>query len=137
MRDDIISRLRELAKPGTSLEDVGGASVFTEAAAEIASLRLAIRRLADQDATLSVCKGGVTVEMDATPEILDQFSQQGGQLVPFDPPMLRLTDEERLAVSAAVATAQEAVDKKLLGWENDAATASTLRDLLERTGGER
>lgn len=34
--------------------------------AEIARLRLAIRRLADQDATLSVCDGNVTVTMDAT-----------------------------------------------------------------------
>ena len=33
---------------------------------EIASLREAIRRLADQDATLSVCDGNVTVTMDAT-----------------------------------------------------------------------
>jgi hypothetical protein len=46
--------------------------------AEIARLREAIRRLADQDATLSVCNGGVTVTMDAT-----------------------LTDEEREAISAA------------------------------------
>ncbi len=33
---------------------------------EIAHLRLAIARLADQDATLSVCNGNVTVTMDAT-----------------------------------------------------------------------
>jgi hypothetical protein len=33
---------------------------------EIAELREAIRRLADQDATLSVCDGNVTVTMDAT-----------------------------------------------------------------------
>lgn len=33
---------------------------------EIASLREAIRRLADQDATLSVQNGNVTVTMDAT-----------------------------------------------------------------------
>jgi hypothetical protein len=46
-----------------------------DAAAEIASLRLAIRRLAEQDATLSVREGSVTVTMDAT-----------------------LTDEEREAV---------------------------------------
>ena len=36
-----------------------------DAAAEIESLRLAIRRLAEQDATLSVCDGAVTVIMDA------------------------------------------------------------------------
>jgi hypothetical protein len=34
--------------------------------AEIERLREAIRRLADQDATLSVCNGGVTVTMDGT-----------------------------------------------------------------------
>jgi hypothetical protein len=34
--------------------------------AENERLRLAIRRLADQDATLSVCDGAVTVTMDAT-----------------------------------------------------------------------
>ena len=39
---------------------------LTVAHAEIASLRLAIRRLAEQDATLSVCDGSVTVTMDAT-----------------------------------------------------------------------
>ena len=35
-------------------------------AAEIEQLREAIRRLADQDATLSVCDGNVTVTLDAT-----------------------------------------------------------------------
>jgi len=34
--------------------------------AENERLRLAIRRLADQDATLSVCDGAVTVTLDAT-----------------------------------------------------------------------
>jgi hypothetical protein len=34
--------------------------------AEIDRLREAIRRLAEQDATLSVCNGNVTVTMDAT-----------------------------------------------------------------------
>jgi hypothetical protein len=36
------------------------------AAEEIERLRLAIRRLAEQDATLSICGGTVIVEMDAT-----------------------------------------------------------------------
>jgi hypothetical protein len=36
-----------------------------ELAAENERLRKAIRRLADQDATLSVCDGNVTVQMDA------------------------------------------------------------------------
>jgi predicted DNA binding protein len=47
--------------------------------AEIAELREAIRRIADQDATLSVCDGNVTVTLDAT-----------------------LTDEEREAVRVAI-----------------------------------
>jgi hypothetical protein len=50
------------------------------AEAEIAKLREAVRRLANQDATLSVCDGSVTVTMDAT-----------------------LTDEEREAIEDAVA----------------------------------
>jgi hypothetical protein len=46
-----------------------------QAAVEIENLRTAIRRVADQDATLSVCGGAVQVTMDGT-----------------------LTDEEREAV---------------------------------------
>ena len=56
-----------------------------EAWAEVASLRLAIRRLADQDATLSVCEGNVTVTVDAT-----------------------LTDAEREAIATA-ATVSEGI----------------------------
>jgi hypothetical protein len=37
-----------------------------EAADEIVQLKEALRRLADQDATLSACDGKVTVTMDAT-----------------------------------------------------------------------
>ena len=47
-----------------------------DAADEIKRLRDAIRRLTEQDATLSVCDGNVTVTMDAT-----------------------LTDEERAAIA--------------------------------------
>jgi hypothetical protein len=50
-----------------------------EAADEIERLRKAIRRLADQDATLSVQGGNVTVTLDAT-----------------------LTDEEREAIAVAI-----------------------------------
>jgi hypothetical protein len=53
--------------------------IVEEKDAEIASLREAIRRLADQDATLSVCDGNVTVTLDAT-----------------------LTNEEREAVKIAI-----------------------------------
>jgi hypothetical protein len=48
-------------------------------AAELEKHREAIRRLADQDATLSVCNGNVIVTMDAT-----------------------LTDEEREAIGEAI-----------------------------------
>ena len=40
--------------------------IMQDQRAEIERLREAIRRLADQDATLSVRDGNVTVEMDAT-----------------------------------------------------------------------
>ena len=43
---------------------VPASDLMDEAAAEIERLREAIRRLADQDATLSVCEGNVTVTMD-------------------------------------------------------------------------
>jgi len=70
----IVARLRaEVAWEA----DVG--DLMNEAAAEIERLRLAIRRLAEQDATLSVCGGNVTVTMDAT-----------------------LTDEEREAIEVCI-----------------------------------
>ena len=68
----------------------------------VAELETAIRRLAEQDATLSVCDGNVTVDMDAT-----------------------LTDAERQAVEwcveMAVTTATDCADE-----------IATLRGLLER-----
>jgi hypothetical protein len=76
-----------------------------DAQAEIARLREAIRRLADQDATLSVCEGAVTVTMDAT-----------------------LTDAEREAVEEA-ADFCAGTDGVGLPVE---AHAATLRGLLER-----
>ena len=74
-----------------------------DAAEEIDRLREAIRRLADQDATLSVCHGNVTVTMD-TP----------------------LTDEERKAIHRAEARLRTA-------YVPDDETAATLRGLLDRT----
>jgi hypothetical protein len=72
---DIVERLR-----GLRFVHVPVASgLMEEAAAEIERLRLAIRRLAEQDATLSVQGGSVTVTLDAT-----------------------LTDEERAAIETAV-----------------------------------
>ena len=77
--------------------------------AEIASLRLAIRRLAEQDATLSVCDGNVTVTMDAT-----------------------ITDAEREALGMFAATAWTG-----LRWSDVEKHAATLCGLLGRLGGER
>jgi len=57
---DIVSRLRHWR--GLHLAHYG--ELCEEAVAEIDRLREAIRRLADQDATLSVCEGNVTVTMD-------------------------------------------------------------------------
>jgi hypothetical protein len=60
---DIVTRLRRWthavdAEPASDLMD--------QAAVEIENLRTAIRRVADQDATLSVCRGNVTVDLDGT-----------------------------------------------------------------------
>jgi hypothetical protein len=58
---------------------------IAELEAEIERLREAIRRLADQDATLSVCDGGVTVTVYGT-----------------------LADAEREAISAAACICEDA-----------------------------
>jgi len=60
---DIVERLNragDLAIPGEPC------AVFYDAADEIERLRTAIRRIAEQDATLSVQGGNVTVMMDGT-----------------------------------------------------------------------
>ena len=95
---DIIERIK-----GLRYVHVPQASqLFEEAVAEIERLRLAVRRLAEQDATLSVCEGNVTVTMDAT-----------------------LTDEEREAVEWCVEMAA------LHATECDEELAA-LRGLLDR-----
>ena len=95
---DIVSRLRNWR----GLHLAHGGKLFDEAADEIARLRAAIRRLVEQDATLSVQGGSVTVTMDAT-----------------------LTDEEREAVATADAYMSAA------GCHNT-NVQKTLRGLLER-----
>ena len=60
---DIVERLRHWSH-GLTYDPAAG--LMHEAAAEIDRLREAIRRLAEQDATLSVRDGNVTVTMDAT-----------------------------------------------------------------------
>lgn len=61
---DLVDRLVEVS--GWSLMSTPAREAVLEAAAEIERLRFAIRRIAEQDATLSVCEGDVTVTVDAT-----------------------------------------------------------------------
>ena len=102
----------------TELSGASGGSVTErplgdpEIAVEILRLRVAeleeaIRRLADQDATLSVCDGNVTVTLNAT-----------------------LTNAERSAI-------RDAADRYASLTPESAETAATLRGLLERFGGGR
>lgn len=78
--------------------------------AEIAALKEAIRRLADQDATLSAQGGSVTVTMDAT-----------------------LTDEEREAIEWFAEVRKPLT--RLTQSHNREKYKDTLRGLLERLGG--
>jgi hypothetical protein len=96
---DIGSRLKNWR--GLHLAHSG--DLFEEAAVEIERLREAIRRLADQDATLSVQGGVVTVTMDAT-----------------------LTNEEREAVENTIHLIETQ-------HEDYGKEAHHLRNLLERT----
>ena len=95
---------RSGVQPTWPADEAGNIGPMAAAMAdEIGRLRVAIHSLAEQDATLSVCDGNVTVTMDAT-----------------------LTDEEREAVEAADAYMSAA------GCRNT-NVQSTLRNLLERT----
>jgi len=78
--------------------------------AEIERLRLAIRRLAEQDATLSVCDGAVTVQVEAT-----------------------LTKEEREAVERGIGSLDGVEDLSADATAMEAKAVATLRGLLERT----
>jgi len=84
-----------------------GVKYATAMADEIERLREAIRRLADQDATLSVCDGNVTVTLDAT-----------------------LTDDERKAIEVAAAEFSSMAYEHLSSA--DFQIAATLRSLLKR-----
>jgi hypothetical protein len=101
---DIVSRLRQTRADMIGTNDEQHYWDCHDAAAEIELLRLAIRRLADQDATLAVCDGAVTVTMDAT-----------------------LTDAEREAIEAAIDRFKDWVN----GFD-DPDRADALRNLLER-----
>ena len=108
MQPSLEQRLRDSV---TQCRALDRSLLLAEAADEIARLREAIRRLADQDATLSVVGGNVIVEMDAT-----------------------LTDAEREAVERAASFADDAAGYCKNPANADAARkqAATLRVLLER-----
>jgi len=105
---DIIDRLLAAVKADAPIQR----ALVVSAAAEIERLRFAIRRLADQDATLSVRGGNVIVTMDAT-----------------------LTDAEREAI-AEMALVCEGREKRSLEWQlpeeavHWRGMAETLRGLL-------
>ena len=78
-------------------------------AAELEQTREAIRRLAEQDATLSVQGGSVTVTMAAT-----------------------LTDAERASLTRVIETLEGVEYIEAFATENDATAATILRGLLTR-----
>jgi predicted phosphoribosyltransferase len=80
--------------------------IMQDQRAEIARLKEAVRRLADQDATLSVCDGNVTVTMDGT-----------------------LTGAEREAVEEAM---RQVVESDCIATPHALEVIGTLRGLLER-----
>jgi hypothetical protein len=65
---DIVERIDSLLAntPAAEIEEFEVCRCLRDAKAAIESLRLAIRRLAEQDATLSVRGGSVKVTVDAT-----------------------------------------------------------------------
>jgi hypothetical protein len=119
---DIVTRLRRWthavdAEPASDLMD--------HAADEIENLRTAIRRLAEQDATLSVCEGNVTVEMDGPCPYVVGKTTLHCSLTP-----LTLTTKEREAIHRAIEQLEGVLN---IGCIDDAVAAAALRDLLERT----
>lgn len=117
---------------------------------EINTMREAICRLADQDATLSVCNGNVTIDcstevkLELTEEqravlaaAIERDKKRAVMLIP-GPQAFTLTDEERKAITQC---ASDYEDSAALCYERmrhaDAAKrlklALTLRGLLERT----
>jgi len=130
---DIVTRLDRWAIEAGS---VPASDLMDEAAAEIERLREAIRRLADQDATLSVVSGSVIVQMDCQDSSQENFpapenaakqetpcphvvgtTTQYCSLTPF-----ALTNEEREAVEECIKFA----------FPMSHPTAATLRSLLAR-----
>jgi hypothetical protein len=130
MSNDILERLRDYDRHCSDAD-------IDEAADEIFRLREAIRRLAEQDATLSVVGGNVIVEMDATPEMLERFAQRGGPLVPFELPQPTLTNAERKTLEWAIMSLSNSSGARVGVAMDNALAAQQLRKLLERLGGKR
>ena len=110
MNDEKLRRILDDKKLRMMLKEASPQQEIERLLAEITRLREAIRRLADQDATLSVQGGNVTVTMDAT-----------------------LDDAEREAVESAAA--DDVSDAQVYDAEYSEelrARAATLRGLLER-----
>ena len=105
---DIIDRLLAAVTADAPMPSM----LLVSAATEIERLRFAVRRIAEQNATLSVCGGNVTVTMDAT-----------------------LTDAEREAVDLAIDLLNGVEDVSAGASSRADAAAATLRGLLERLGG--
>jgi hypothetical protein len=104
---DIVERIDALLAntPAAEIEEFEVCRCLRDAKAAIESLRLAIRRLAEQDATLSVQGGSVTVTVDAT-----------------------LTHDERRAIDWAATMLEHGSLPKSVHRTD----AETLRSLLER-----
>ena len=98
---DIVKRIEEAFRHDT-FWDTDAPPLLSDAVAEIKQLREAIRRLAEQDATLSVQGSNVTVTMDAT-----------------------LTDSERAAIGNMIHLIE-------CQHEDYGKEAHALRNLLER-----
>ena len=118
--DDIVTRLRQWVDRETIESDPAGA--ITAAADEIEKLRMAIRLLADQDATLSVIGGNVNVDMDC-PYVTGNTTRYC-TLTPFT-----LTKDELEAIKSAIAACEDIT----YGSATDQEAADTLKALLART----
>jgi hypothetical protein len=99
---DTIDRLKEAG-------DWEAAAALWDARAENERLKNAIRRLAEQDATLSVCDGAVTVTMDGTLTDAERAATDmatarlsaANAWLQDEIKRLRITDEERTAIEVA------------------------------------
>ena len=126
---DIVDRLSDLCG------DVGrwAGETIGEAMDEIGRLRLAIRRLAEQDATLSVCDGSVTVTMDAPGESQDSAAILRAEIerLTAEVERHRMTPQERrMSASAADFMSHPGIDPEPLAMS---AEINVILDYLART----